>query len=170
MRGFKIIYRNGETDLINSEVGTVAGTIDFEEGDVLVGLTLQCSSENDKRPRKFGFTIMRNAQSSSFSQQAAAAIAAGSSLIPQGGAGGVPTGVRETRPIGNEFRLEQTWPTIASLQGRQDVNNMRLKSISYSRWANGDHDFSGLKVKNNQDQESDIMGTTRFEYQTCNLK
>lgn len=40
MRGFKITYRNGETDLINSESGPCAGTIDFEEGDVLVGVTI----------------------------------------------------------------------------------------------------------------------------------
>lgn len=66
MRGFKITYRNGEEDLINSCTGPCAGTIDFEEGDVLVGLTIQSNSDSDKRPRRFGFTIMRNATSGSF--------------------------------------------------------------------------------------------------------
>ena len=67
---------------------------------------------------------------------------AGSSLQSQGSAGA--SGIRETKPIGNEFRLEQTWPSIQSLQGRRDVDNMRLRSIEYSRWSSSDYDFSGL--------------------------
>ena len=59
MRGFKITYRNGQTDLINSENGIDAGTIEFEDNDVLVGMTVHCNSDSDRRPRKFGFTIMR---------------------------------------------------------------------------------------------------------------
>ena len=60
MRGFKITYRNGQTDVIGSDNGIDCGTVDFEENDVLVGMTLQCNSESDKRPRRFGFTVMRN--------------------------------------------------------------------------------------------------------------
>ena len=30
MRGFKIFYRNGQTDLIGSDNGLDAGTVDFE--------------------------------------------------------------------------------------------------------------------------------------------
>ena len=77
--------------------------------------------------------------------------------------------IHETNPLGNDFSLEQTWPTIASIQGRRDVDNLRVKSISFSRWASSDYDFSGMKVKNNQDEESDVMGTTRFEYQNIIL-
>ena len=66
MRGFRITYRNGQTDLIGSENGIEAGTVDFEASDVLVGLTVQCNSESDKRPRKFGFTILRDSTSDSF--------------------------------------------------------------------------------------------------------
>ena len=58
MRGFKIYYRNGQTDLIGSEDGLDAGTVEFDESDVLVGMTLHCNSESDKRPRRFGFTKM----------------------------------------------------------------------------------------------------------------
>ena len=59
--------------------------------------------------------------------------------------------IHETKPVGNDFSLNQTWPEIASLSGRRDVDNLRIKQISFSRWASGDHDFSGLKIKNNQD-------------------
>ena len=80
------------------------------------------------------------------------------------------SGVRETEPIGNDFRLIEPFPTIASLQGRTDVNNMKLKTIFYSRWASGDYDLSAIKVKNNQDQESGVLGTTRYEYESRNLR
>ena len=60
MRGFKIVYKNGSDDVIGSDSGIEAGTVTFEENDVLVGMTLQCNSETDKRPRRFGFTVMRN--------------------------------------------------------------------------------------------------------------
>ena len=63
MRGFKITYSNNETQLIGSEAGVHSGTIDFLETDVLVGMKLLCNSESDKRPRRFGFTIMRNKNS-----------------------------------------------------------------------------------------------------------
>ena len=63
LRGFKITYRNGQTDLINSEDGLEAGTIEVEDNEVLVGITLACSSESDKRPRRFGFTFMKSSGS-----------------------------------------------------------------------------------------------------------
>ena len=78
MRGFKITYCNGQTDLIGSDSGIEAGTVNFEESDVLVGMTLQCNSESDKRPRRFGFTVMRNSASMSI----------GSSTPSYSGAGG----------------------------------------------------------------------------------
>ena len=147
MRGFKITYRNGQTDLINSESGPCAGTIDFEEGDVLVGITIQSNSESDKRPRRFGFTIMRNATSGSFQHQAAVKAAATTALKRAGSIS--IEGVRETDPIGNDFRLIETFPSMASLQGRSDVNNMKIKTIEFSRWATSDQDLSAIKVKTN---------------------
>ena len=63
MRGFKITYRNGSTDLINSEDGPEAGTIEVQENEVLVGIKLECNSESDKRPRRFGFTFMKSSGS-----------------------------------------------------------------------------------------------------------
>ena len=44
--------------MIGSDSGLDAGTVDFDESEVLVGLTLHCNSESDKRPRRFGFTKM----------------------------------------------------------------------------------------------------------------
>ena len=90
---------------------------------------------------------MRDSSSASFRVQATAAL--GASLLRRlSGAGS--SGLRETKLIGNEFRLDQTWPTTQSLQGRRDVNNMRLRSIEFSRWSSSDYDFSGLQVTNNQ--------------------
>ena len=77
--------------MIGSDNGLDAGTVNFEESDVLVGLTLQCNSESDKRPRRFGFTKMSRSASSSGSslQQVpnAAAINMGSSIPAQVGPG-----------------------------------------------------------------------------------
>ena len=59
MRGFRIHYRNGEVTLINSETGNDLGSIEFEETDVLVGVTCLCTASNELKPRGFGFTVMR---------------------------------------------------------------------------------------------------------------
>ena len=65
MRGIQIIYRDGESDTVNSTDGGLAGTIDFEDYDELVGMTLNVTSESDKRPRRFGLTLMRDSASNS---------------------------------------------------------------------------------------------------------
>ena len=62
MRGFIIFYRNGEKQIVNSDSGTEVETIQFQQGDELVGLTVLNTSENDRRPRQIGFTILRNGQ------------------------------------------------------------------------------------------------------------
>ena len=59
MRGFRILYRNGRSDAVNSTNGVEVGIVNFKEGDELVGFTVVCTSPEDKRPRKIGFTIMR---------------------------------------------------------------------------------------------------------------
>ena len=120
MRGFRILYRNGRSDAVNSTNGVEVGIVNFKEGDELVGLTLVCSSENDKRPRQLGFTIARRVEN-------------GYNFV-------------ETTPQGNDFTLKQTWPEINTLRNRQDVANMRITSISYSRWGEKDSDFSGMKL------------------------
>ena len=63
MRGIQIIYRDGESDTVNSTDGALAGTVDFEDFDELVGMSLNVTSEGDKRPRRFGLTLLRNAAS-----------------------------------------------------------------------------------------------------------
>ena len=131
MRGIQIIYRDGESDTVNSTDGNLSGTIEFEEFDELVGLTLNVTSESDKRPRRFGLTLMRNANSNSVSYvepvieepQAEEVKAAPNVVqpIPQQVPQGFTYRVHRTKPEGNNFHFPQTWPTIESLQGRTDA-------------------------------------------------
>ena len=100
------------------------------------------------------------------SGQASNDAAAGIGSARQGSSGGYM--VHETKPIGNEFRHEQTWPSIASLQGRQEMG-MVIKTLSWSRWATSDYDLSGFKVTNNHGQTSEIMGTERYGFESINL-
>jgi len=44
--------------VINADSGTEVGKIEFEQYDELVGMTVKC--DDSKKPRRFGFTIMRN--------------------------------------------------------------------------------------------------------------
>lgn len=44
---------------MNSTSGIEQGQVTFKEGDELVGFTVVCTSPEDKRCRKIGFTIMR---------------------------------------------------------------------------------------------------------------
>ena len=93
MRGFKIFYRDNTDQVINSVEGTHKGTVNFEETDVLVGMTIIFTSESDKRPRKLGFTINRNG-----------------SII-------------QTEPKGNEIGFHAIpWPSLESIGERQDVD------------------------------------------------
>ena len=46
--------------MIGSDSGVDSGQVNFDENEVLVGMTLECNSESDKRPRRFGFTKMRS--------------------------------------------------------------------------------------------------------------
>ena len=101
-RGFKITYRSGVTDVINSDAGNEAGTIDFEEHDELVGMTV-CTMEDEKRPRKFGFSIMKSATSEVFQT--------GFPAVPQG----FQYKLHQTVPKGNDYTYVQTWPTPAAL-------------------------------------------------------
>ena len=59
MRGFQICYRNGEQQTVNSVDGDLSGTVEFNQGDELVGITVKVTTESDKRPRLIGFTLMR---------------------------------------------------------------------------------------------------------------
>ena len=59
MKGFVITYVDGESDVINSGDGYLVQTIEFGPLDELVGITVDETSESDKRPRKIGFTIMK---------------------------------------------------------------------------------------------------------------
>ena len=65
MRGFKITYRDGQSDIINSDNGTEAGTIHFEQFDEFVGITVASVSDSETKPRRIGFTLMRNSESPS---------------------------------------------------------------------------------------------------------
>ena len=47
--------------MINSDSCTEVGSVEFEQYDELVGMTIL--SGMDKKPRRFGFTVMRNGSS-----------------------------------------------------------------------------------------------------------
>ena len=92
MRGFKIFYRNQESQVINSETGTQVEVIPFGQGDELIGLTVLNTSENDRRPRQIGFTLLRNGQ------------------------------IHQTEPNGCAITtFTQSWPVPHTLSDRQDV-------------------------------------------------
>ena len=140
LRGFKIYYQNGQTDLINSDEGPEAGTIDFESGDFLVGVTCMSMSESDKKPRRFGFTVIRNGQ------------------------------VHQYEPIGHVFTYAQAWPVPNSLSGNTEVAPKRIKEIAWSRWGDNDHDFAGVKLTNYAGESSEILGMTRHALEAVRLK
>ena len=47
--------------MICSDAGVEVGSIEFEQYDELVGMTILSAA--DKKPRRFGFTVMRNGSS-----------------------------------------------------------------------------------------------------------
>ena len=145
MRGFRIHYRNGETTLINSETGVDKGAIEFEETDILVGLTCLCTAPNDLKPRGFGFTVMRRQ---------------GESYV-----------VHQTKILGNSVsNHSESWPAISTLENHQDVANMRIKEFTFSRWASGDTDLAGLSLKNYQGQSSEHLGLMKYAVETLVLQ
>ena len=58
MRGFEIVYRDGESQTIDTLEGEIVGTVDFGPEDVLVGLKIHATGSGEK-PRQLGFMIMR---------------------------------------------------------------------------------------------------------------
>ena len=82
MRGFKIFYINGTFDLINSDQGLEVGTIDFQEHDVLVGMTYILDEKYSKRILKLGFTVIRDGQ------------------------------IYQYAPIGNDIKKLEVWPEL----------------------------------------------------------
>ena len=126
--------------MINSVEGTEAGTIDFEENDFLVGITCLCISTSDKKPRRFGFTVIRNGQ------------------------------VHQYEPLGHNFTYPQAWPVPDSLQGNQEVASKRIKEISWSRWGESDVDFAGVKLFNYAGESSETLGMSRHPLESLRLK
>ena len=134
MRGMKIHYRDGTSQVINSDSGEDAGTFQFEQGDMLIGLNMKCTSPSDKRPRQLGFILLR---------------------------GGL---IFETEMYGNSIsKYTQVWPTIESLQGRQDAETLRITKISWSKWGSGDDDLSGIRL-HTASSESEQLGAERYNW------
>ena len=138
MRGFKITYRDGQSDIINSDNGTESGTFNFEQFDEFVGITVASVSDSETKPRRIGFTLMRNAESPSMKVE-----------YPD-----LPQDFQYkpfvTKNVGHQYSSVETWPATASLEGRQDIANMRITQFSFSRWSEGDYDLSGIKMRNRQ--------------------
>ena len=142
MRGFIIFYQNGEKQVVNSDTGIEVETIPFQQGDELVGLTVVNSSENDRRPRRIGFNLLRNGQ------------------------------IYETEPNGCAItNFAQTWPKIPQLEAAvHNVSSKQISKISFSRWGQNDYDIAGIKLTNNEGQESEILGMLRHEWDTVMLQ
>ena len=66
--------------------------------------------------------------------------------------------VHETRLLGDFFDKKQTVPTKQSLEGRGNVEFIRIKTIFYSRRSYTDYDLHGLKIENNLNETSNIIG------------
>ena len=140
MRGFKIFYRNGQHQLIGNE-GDDVGTVNFEENDVLIGMTIRFNSQSDKRPRRFGFTLIRNGS------------------------------IFKSELYGNSFghMTQKFWPALSTLYGRQDVENLKIRKIAWSQWGSGDEDLSGLRFYPFNGPDSDILGETRYSWAETEL-
>ena len=142
MRGMIIFYRNGTNQIINTDQGEESAMIHFEQGDEFIGMSCLYTTNDNKKPRQMGLTILRNNGT-----------------------------IHETPLYGNCIGFyPQIWPKIDTFQGRQDVENMRIKKLHWSRWGSGDNDLSGIKLTNNQDQESPILGQTRYEWRDITLR
>ena len=148
--------------LVNDDGGLEAGTVEFEEFDEFVGMTVQCTSQSERRPRRFGFTIMRNASSVSHEDQEVEEVVEEMTFpeIPQG----FQYKVHETKPEGNSFKFNQTWPAVADLNG-QNKAQKKLTKIQFSRWAGNDYDLSGLILHNAQGQTSETMGKEKHAWE-----
>ena len=142
MRGFIIFYHNGEKQVVNSDTGTDVESIMFQQGNELVGLTVLNTSENDRRPRQIGFTILRNGQ------------------------------IHETEPNGCAITgFAQTWPKIPQLEAAvNNVSSKQISKISFSRWGQNDYDIAGIKLTNNEGQESEILGMARHAWDSIMLQ
>ena len=131
LKGFLIYYRNGEQQVINDDGGFEAGTIVFEEHDELVGISMQCTSTGDKKPRRIGFSIMRNSTSASHANSVEIA----RFKPPPAGA---TYAIHKTKHIGNEFKHFKSFPEIDTLQGKPFAATMKLTEMSWSRWGEND--------------------------------
>ena len=50
------------------------------------------------------------------------------------------------------------WPEVNTLHGRQDVENLKITKIGWSRWGSSDNDLSGFRLYPVQGGESPIIG------------
>ena len=127
--------------MIGSSDGNDAGTHNCEEGDVLVGMKVKFNRENDLRPRKIGFTLFRNGK------------------------------IHELSTLGNNFGFSnlKLWPEPNSIYGRQDVENMKIRKITWSKWSSTDFDLSGVRLYPTEGNDSDILGETRYGWEELTL-
>ena len=98
MRGLKIFYRNGTNQIFNTEDGGEAGVVHFAEGDVFVGMKILLEAAGSK-VRKMGISVIRRNGE-----------------------------LEHTEPVGTSMTTLQPtiWPEISTLEGRQDVSNMKI--------------------------------------------
>ena len=139
--GFKLHFRNGQKQLFGSEASD-AGSASCEDGDVLVGMKVRFHRENDLRPRRLGFMLIRNGK------------------------------IHETDTMGNNFGFTtlKYWPEINSIYGRQDVENMKIRKITWSKWSDTDYDLSAIRFYPTEGDDSQIIGETRHGWEEVTLR
>ena len=47
---------------------------------------------------------------------------------------------------------------------------MKVTKVHWSQWGSGDYDLSGLKMTNAAGQTSEIIGSTRYSWNECDLR
>ena len=104
-------------------------------------MTIRFNSISDRRPRRFSFTLIRNGK------------------------------IHKTDYYGNSFGImdQRFWPALNTLYGRQDVENMKIRKISWSQWGSGDEDLSGVRFYPFEGEDSGIMGETRYTWAEAEL-
>ena len=59
MRGFEILYRDEQTQVVNSIEGTCCGVVNLGPNDVLVGCQMKVTNAGELNPRQLGLLVMR---------------------------------------------------------------------------------------------------------------
>ena len=108
---------------------------------MLIGMTVRYQSATDRKLKRIGFTLIRNGK------------------------------YHKTEMVGHSWGImdQRFWPPLNTLWGRQDVENLKLRKMSWSQWGSGDEDLSGLRLFPFEGEDSGILGETRYGWAETEL-